>query len=98
VAVSGGLAFTSLGAGAIHSCGRTSVSTVYCWGGNAAAQLGTAGDSDPHYSPMLVTGLSAVAVAAGGSHSCALTAAGQAYCWGDNRYGQLGNTTNNNTG
>jgi alpha-tubulin suppressor-like RCC1 family protein len=40
VAVSGGLAFTSVSAGDFHACGVTTGSVAYCWGGNSSGQLG----------------------------------------------------------
>jgi alpha-tubulin suppressor-like RCC1 family protein len=40
VAVSGGLSFAALTAGDTHVCGITTSGQLYCWGGNAAGQLG----------------------------------------------------------
>ena len=40
VAVKGGLYFTQLSAGEIHTCGMTSAAVAYCWGNNDFGQLG----------------------------------------------------------
>ena len=45
--VSGGLAFTRISSGSMHTCGVTRiVGRVYCWGSNAAGRLGTATAAD----------------------------------------------------
>ena len=90
VAVSGGLAFTSLSVGAAHACGRTSAGLVYCWGSNTAGQLGNGTTMRRQPTPVALSGgLTFASVTAGGTHTCGLTTGG-AYCWGGNYFGQLG--------
>jgi alpha-tubulin suppressor-like RCC1 family protein len=103
VAVTGGLAFTSLSVGGFQVCGLTAAGAAYCWGANDSGQLGNGISGDDVASPAAVAGglhfasikvVSSCFVAVNcGAHSCALTAAGQAYCWGANSYGQLGDGT-----
>jgi alpha-tubulin suppressor-like RCC1 family protein len=82
VAVSGGLAFTSISAGFQHACAVTSSGAAYCWGQNYYGELGN-GTTDSSAVPVPVTGgLSFVTIGAGHAHTCALTTSGAAYCWG----------------
>jgi len=90
--VAGGLTFTHLSGGAAHTCG-IATGSVYCWGRNNEAQLGTgAASTTPSRSPTNTLGAlgTSVRIAAGGSHSCAVNSAGEVYCWGTNTRGQLG--------
>jgi alpha-tubulin suppressor-like RCC1 family protein len=66
-------------AGGSHTCaiGR---GTLYCWGSNAAGQLGLGGTMDVS-TPMLVGGdRSWTVISAGRSHTCGLQGAGQLWC------------------
>ena len=90
VAVAGGRSFTTLSAGAGHTCGIDSAQVLWCWGANDWGQLG---DSS-HVAravPTRVVGLLAVQqVSVGAMHTCAITAGGVVLCWGLNLSGQLG--------
>ena len=59
--------------------------TVYCWGSNAAGQLGPLLDRpDSLWRPVPAPDLSVVfvEVAAGGDRTCAIGSDGHVYCWG----------------
>ncbi len=65
--------------------------TVWCWGRNSYAGMGTGiADSDVH-KPSQVATLSGVRQLAGGKLAyCAVKFDGTAWCWGTGRYGSLG--------
>lgn len=46
VAVAGGLYFTQLSAGSLHTCAKTETSAAYCWGYNRNGQLGDGSQTD----------------------------------------------------
>jgi alpha-tubulin suppressor-like RCC1 family protein len=82
--------FTTVQAGAYHSCGLTTSGAAYCWGNSTYGQLGN-GAKATGQAPVEVTGgLTFVALSVGAVHSCALAASGAAYCWGSNYWGELG--------
>lgn len=82
--VAGGLSFTTISAGAQHSCGLTSTGAAYCWG--VGGLLGTSGGASSN-TPVPVDGsLTFLSIEAGMGNpstggTCGLTAVG-AYCWG----------------
>jgi alpha-tubulin suppressor-like RCC1 family protein len=94
---SGNRRFARLAVGGTHACYVDSAHTLWCWGGNAAGQLGNgvyaapapADRSDPDSgdlaSPFAVPALRgrAAQVAAGGRNTCAITVDGELWCWGD---------------
>ena len=90
VAVAGGLSFSTVSAGLLHTCGLTSAGAAYCWGDYNGGTLGTAPPANPGVPGAVSGGLSFSALATGGHHTCGLTGAGMAYCWGVNTLGQLG--------
>lgn len=95
VAVSGGLTFRALSAGAAHTCGITPAGAASCWGSNAIGQLGdgTAGGPEAvSTAPVpVVGGHTWVSLSAGQGHTCGVRPDGRAFCWGANNWGQLGN-------
>ena len=78
--------------GEYHSCALTAHGNVYCWGNDAAGQLGTYRASERANSIPLPVMSSAtfVSITSGATHACGLGDDGQAYCWGLNSSGQLG--------
>lgn len=88
---------TYLKAGSGHTCAVNKAGGVWCWGANAAGQLGT-GNTTTSPWPLMVSGLQigALKVAPGDSHTCALKNDGTVVCWGSNQYGQLGDGTTTN--
>jgi alpha-tubulin suppressor-like RCC1 family protein len=89
--VAGSGTYTSVSAGAVHSCAVTTQGTLRCWGANDEGQLGDGTrDSRTVPTPVRLSEAGVVRVAAGGQHSCALGDDGRVRCWGANRNGQLG--------
>ena len=90
VAVAGGHSFRSLTAGGDHTCGITTGGQAYCWGNNAAGQLGFSVPGGSATPGSVSGGSSFLALDAGQDHTCGLTLGGAASCWGANGSGQLG--------
>jgi len=89
--VTGGLAFTTIAAGGVHTCGLTTAGATYCWGSNADGQLGNPAAGQGSEAPIQVSGgFTFTRLSAGPAHTCALTAGGAAYCWGSNFHGEVG--------
>jgi len=96
--VDGGMAFRSLSAGGVHTCGVTTGGKAYCWGDNLEGRLGTGGgfftarqfDTKP---TAIQSDLQFTMISAGDYHSCGVASDGTVYCWGGNANGQLGNGT-----
>jgi alpha-tubulin suppressor-like RCC1 family protein len=92
--VDGGLSFSSISAGFLHSCGVTTAGVAYCWGSDADGQLGNGALTGVFVAPSVVSGGHTFSsIEAGADHNCALTTNGQAYCWGADADGQLGDAS-----
>ena len=76
-----------------HSCALTIDGQVWCWGSNAAGQLGDQSGMD-QLTPVKVTTLpTVVEIALGAFQSCARAQDGRVFCWGRNDVSQLGDGT-----
>jgi len=87
--VAGGLLWTSVTAGYVHSCGVTAANAGRCWGYN---QTGALGDQTNIHNGSPVTvfgGLTFSSLTAGNFHTCGVSG-GVGYCWGNNGNGELG--------
>lgn len=83
-----------IAAGGKHTCATTENGDLYCWGDNAAGQLGQ-DEPTAHSTPTRLSAdfeLAASSVTAGGEHTCIINAGNndRVYCWGSNEFGQLG--------
>jgi len=77
--------------GSHHTCALTLLGLAYCWGSDAAGQLGDEQRTSASIRPVRVAGnLVLTAITAGATHTCGLTPSGAAYCWGSGSYGELG--------
>lgn len=99
VTVVGGLSFTVVTVGSLHSCGLTADSTAYCWGSNGSGRLGTGTKHWPGIGPIphsaepipVAGDLSFTQISAARRHTCGLTTDHVAYCWGTDDRAALGN-------
>jgi alpha-tubulin suppressor-like RCC1 family protein len=90
-AVTGSHVFTTLAAGRYHTCGLKANGEVWCWGLNAAGQLGASSSGSSSAAPIRVNGqLVFESISAGDFHTCGITADEEVYCWGSNVNSTLG--------
>lgn len=87
-----GNVWLQVSAGDRHTCGITLTGRLFCWGSDAAGQLGDGGTNTDQAAPVEIAGPRKVwvQVSAGGFHTCARTIVGQLYCWGSDFWGQRG--------
>ena len=96
VTMPGGVTFTSVVAGAYHTCARATTGAAYCWGFNFYGQAGNSTNTNSTI-PVAVTmpgGVTFASLTGGAYHSCAVaTTTAVAYCWGANWNGQVGDSS-----
>ncbi len=90
VAVSGGMQFSSVSSGEVHTCGLHLDGAAYCWGWNWWGQLGNDSIPDSAVPVLIPGGVVFESLTSGAHHICGLTQEGKAYCWGRGTQGQLG--------
>lgn len=90
ILVSGGLAFTALIAGTLHSCGIAADSSGYCWGDGVYGQLGNGSQNGSSTPTLVVDKHKFTVLSTNHLHTCGVAAPNLSYCWGWNLFGQLG--------
>jgi alpha-tubulin suppressor-like RCC1 family protein len=83
--------FANLIAGYFHVCGVDFGGALWCWGGNAEAELGQGYSGADVTTAVQVPGLPpAVTTSSGTRQTCVADAQGRLFCWGGNSYAQVG--------
>lgn len=93
VVAGGSTKWSTVSAGAGHTCATKTTGRVYCWGSDDNGRLGNnAAFADAH-TPVQVFGHTTdwETVDGGAMHTCAIRTSLRAYCWGYNGTGQVGN-------
>ncbi len=82
--------------GAFHTCVRTPVNNVRCWGRGSLGRLGYAStanvgdDEQPNTAGDVMIGGPVARLSSGGAHNCIISLVGTVRCWGRGELGQLG--------
>ena len=83
--------------GNAHTCAKSVLGEVKCWGNNMFGQVGNGSASaGPVQIPVGVMALSSGVLGIGGgfNHSCAIKPDRSVVCWGDDSFGELGDGKN----
>ncbi len=91
------LKFSSISAGAFHTCAVQTDGTAYCWGLGSNGRLGNGTTTYKDVPTLVSGGFKFSSISAGKFHTCAVKTDGVAYCWGDNTDFQLGDFGPNQT-
>jgi len=89
------IAWAQVAAGSQHTCGVSTVHTLWCWGNNGGGQLGIGSTALSADLPQQVTtpaaagwaSVTAAGPAVGGSVTCAIRTDHTLWCWGDGALG-----------
>ena len=97
-----GKTIVAVAVGIQHSCALSNLGKDYCWGNNAAGQVGDNTNTNRN-TPVAVyeeagglLGAIVSSIGGGANRGCATTTAGKSYCWGLNSNGQIGDGTTAN--
>jgi alpha-tubulin suppressor-like RCC1 family protein len=84
--------FTTITAGALHTCGIDRAGKAWCWGNDYKGRLGDGKDDQAsEYKPVAVARKHRfTTLAASWSQTCGVDTAGKAWCWGSDADGKLG--------
>jgi alpha-tubulin suppressor-like RCC1 family protein len=82
--------FTSVTAGAAHTCALAAEGRPWCWGRGGTGALGLDTLASTPLPLPVATLFRFSSISAGVDHTCATTPAGEAYCWGQGSWGKLG--------
>jgi alpha-tubulin suppressor-like RCC1 family protein len=96
VSTPGGVSWAAIRVGLKHACGVSTTGAGYCWGLNAARQLGLGGSAPGTVTvpTAVVGGITWAEIQPGSSHSCGRSTTGVSYCWGTaGGAGELGTGT-----
>jgi alpha-tubulin suppressor-like RCC1 family protein len=86
--------WSTVNAGAYHTCGITTAKNLYCWGYNGHGEVGDGNTDNPHLGLYRVGAAGVWAsVTAGYGHTCGITTAKNLYCWGYNDDAEVGDGT-----
>jgi alpha-tubulin suppressor-like RCC1 family protein len=83
-------ALASVAAGDRFTCALDAEGYAWCWGHNAAGQLGDGTTTARSRRVAVLGDRRYVTLSAGADHACAIDEADRAWCWGANATGQLG--------
>lgn len=82
--------WSTVSAGATHTCAIKSDNTLWCWGNSDYGQMGVGVTAPVATLQKIASSVGVKMVASGSSHTCAINSSDKLYCWGLNIQGQLG--------
>ncbi|TNF26796.1 MAG: hypothetical protein EP329_20615 [Deltaproteobacteria bacterium] len=87
----GPASWSTVGAGAAHTCALTDAGVRWCWGASTYSEIGERVSIQYRTVPIEATGGGTwTGLTVGSQHNCAVRADDTIWCWGRNHEGQLG--------